>query len=236
MHKLVMLWVAMLAIAPAVLPVHAQKLTYRPRRTAAIPVGTAAGATRGGKCGDASCLVAVMPPNTVITADTKATIDHLPLTIADRPVFYVNIPNTNGLGRLRLFKLTNPSDRGQLIFSNTFKVESASGIARLALPQTAPALAVGSVYRWELMVGDLEREATVIGLVSRVQPDPSLTKALQSATPAKKAEILANAGIWLDAVDLLAVHSPQSLAELLRAVGLSAIANQPVQSCCSITK
>jgi hypothetical protein len=49
MHKLVMLWVAMLAIAPAVLPVHAQKLTYRPRRTAAIPERYGGGGNQRGQ-------------------------------------------------------------------------------------------------------------------------------------------------------------------------------------------
>jgi hypothetical protein len=213
----------------------AQRLLYRPRRTGRIPISTVAGATRGSQCTDKNCLTALLPPDTVVSPDRKVDLDHVPLTLSERPVFYFSIPKTKGFGRLKLFKLDKPSDQGSLVYNGAFPVDSEAGIMRVTLPPTVPSFEVGKLYRWELIVSDLEREGVLIGFVSRVSGDANLKKTLQETDPIKKAELLAAAGIWLDAVDLLASNNgTQQLKALLESVQLKMIASQVILPCCSL--
>ena len=114
---------------------------------------------------------------------------------------------------------------------------SNAGIQRLKLSDHGVKLIPGVEYQWVVaLVTDPENRSTDLvasGVIKRVEPGPALKEKLSQATPASRAGIYAEAGIWYDALAALsdqieARPEDKSLrrtrADLLRQVGLNTAA------------
>ena len=121
-------------------------------------------------------------------------------------------------------------------------VPTQGGVVSLSLPQDKQ-LEVGQSYRWyfSLICDPLDRSEDTFtsGWVERVDPSPELSTSLKTASAAEVPNLYAQAGLWYDALAALVSlrqSQPQNPAfvtewrELLGAVNLEALANQPISS------
>ncbi|HEY9615796.1 MAG TPA: DUF928 domain-containing protein, partial [Microcoleaceae cyanobacterium] len=97
-------------------------------------------------------------------------------------------------------------------------------------------------YRWFLTV-DCQplSDATPVsveGVIQRVPLSADLSRSLTNASALEKASLYAKAGVWYDALTMLAAlrqQNPQAAIDwqtLLKDVGLSDLADQPIVDCC----
>lgn len=160
------------------------------------------------------------------------------LTVAQRPTFYVYVPQTSAREIFFALKDENNQHHYQ---TNIPLTEGEGAVVAIALPDDAPALEIGQTYRWTFILidetglkpdspgvqGDIRRvEAHSLTLGSE-QTDPTLELAQQYGT----------AGIWYDMITTLAQlrqsspNDPTILASwtgLLTSVGLEEIASKPI--------
>ena len=110
------------------------------------------------------------------------------------------------------------------------------GVIGVHLPPTAPPLEIGKNYHWYFIVSNngSGTGTHINGWITRRKPNASLEKQLLGAkTLRQRAALFAQAGFWYDALTASAEirrtePSNTAWAELLRAVGLNAIAAQPI--------
>jgi hypothetical protein len=198
------------------------------------PVSTAGGATRGSCTEKGKNLVPLMPK------------EKLGLTIAERPTLFLYVPPTE----VRTAQLTVLGNQDtDVVYEASLPLPKKSGVIQLTLPDQAPALKVGKQYHWFLSI-DCKADGTggemsVEGWVERIQPTSALTQALKKADAKQQVKLYANNGIWHEAVATLAklrLEHPKDAQvqtnwkELLRSVGLSAIATEPLVGDSQITR
>jgi len=171
-------------------------------------------------------LVALIPPN------------NWGLTFADRPTFFFYIPKTSA----KAVEFVLEDDDLNRVATINRSVKETPTIVSLTPDETTPTLATGQEYQWALSLvcgaeGEL-RDPLVTGRVRRIQPDPALASKLQTATQVEQVKLYAASGIWYEAVTTLArlqrtqPNDPRlasSWTELLRSVGLEAIAATPLK-------
>jgi hypothetical protein len=201
--------------------------SFKPSIKVGAPRATAGGATRGSSClKGPQQLTSLLPQS------------RLGLTFSGNPSFYWYVPKSPA--QTAKFLLLN-SDDSDVVYETDFELPQKGGIVSLALPQTVKPLEVNQRYHWFLVVGcsetDQSANPSVEGWVQRIVPDATLAKQIQSTTGRNRAVVYADNGIWHEALMTLALMrkgSPkdaQALAgwqELLRSVGLSAIATEPL--------
>ena len=118
----------------------------------------------------------------------------------------------------------------------TFTLTKTPGIVQVQVPYL---LAKDTFYRWSFaVVCDADRPSrnpVVSGWVRRVEPDSGVVQKLKKVKqPERVATIYAKAGLWYDALTLLAKHrdaNPQTAAawqELLRSQQLETVSLQPI--------
>jgi hypothetical protein len=182
---------------------HAQKIRYQPPRNIGAPRSTSGGITRDLECvknGIDSCLLPVVP------ADSRS-LDHVPLTIADHPTILFHLPQSEGARIIfKLFEET--ADGEESVYYKAFSVANPqSGIISFQVPADAPALELDKNYRWWISISalDIPPGQKLQGFMRRVEPSADLASQLNSAADSlEKASALAQAGIWYDAVAMLA--------------------------------
>ena len=205
-----------------------------PKRGA--PRSTAGGASRG------SCLRSSQQPTTkVLTAVVPRT--QLGLTLAEHPSFFAYVPQSPA--QVAGFLLLSDDDT-EVVYETTFALSSKAGIVRFDLPTSAPALQVGKQYHWFMTTlcdatSGLSGSPTVEGWIERSTPDGALTKALQKTLPGNRPNLYAEAGIWHETLATLADLQQQypknskflnDWREVLKTVGLNAVATEPLVDCC----
>jgi hypothetical protein len=142
-------------------------------------------------------------------------------------------------------------EKGEPIYQTSFLESKISpGIVGFELPSSAASLEVNKVYNWQFsmsckpekpnVVEDFGVEgATVEGWIHRIRPNSSLTEQLNRATPEERVALYSKAGIWYEAVTILAQLRRQNpndaklreeWVQLLKAVDLDAIADEPIVS------
>ncbi|MCP2726939.1 DUF928 domain-containing protein, partial [Limnofasciculus baicalensis] len=158
-------------------------------------------------------------------------------TIAARPTFFVYIPPT--ATEEVFFSLKD--ENGKHHYQAMLKISGRGGIVSVTLPNNAPELEMDKNYQWffaPISPGGILQPDNygVTGWVKRVAALTS-TQANSSINPLEKATEYAEAGIWYDTVAVLvsaqvAQPSNETLLsewkDLLKEVGLDAIANQPI--------
>ncbi len=156
-------------------------------------------------------------------------------TVDSTPTLYWYIPSTPASSAE--FALTD--EAGEVLYLAMIVLPEQSGVVKLRLPGEA-ALEVGASYRWTFSLlcdqSAPSRNVYVSGRIKRTSlSSPALTR-LQGADPLEQAKIFAQSNIWHDTLDRVAQvrrDRQDEWEELLISAGLSAIAQEPFQDCCT---
>lgn len=159
------------------------------------------------------------------------------LTVAERPTFFVYVPETSA--KKAFFTLKDKTE--DYYYQATLPLPQASGIVSFQLPSEAPALTVGKSYEWTFVTICGQKLAvddpSVGGQIQRIEPSSHLTSQLNNVSPLERAALYGAKGIWYDTLTTLAElkrsqPNNSTLAatweNLLKSVGLEAIATQPL--------
>ena len=212
------------------------------------PSGRRQGGASRGQCPAGELPLTALVPATQKSLDSKSgnsglnTVEFVwGLTTAAHPTLWFYLPYAIAPELPIEFVLQDEQDND--IYHTTLTTSTPPGIFHLQLPTTATPLAVGKMYHWYLIVNcDPDAPPMVEGWVQREAVNPALASQLQQATPRQQAALYAQHGIWYDALTALAElrrTEPQAItpkndwASLLQSVGLEAIANEPIQPCCT---
>ncbi|MCT7950343.1 DUF928 domain-containing protein [Ancylothrix sp. C2] len=178
------------------MPLPVNSITFEPPGEGK-PADTAGGASRGIGC------VSRQMPATCVTALMPATQSGL--TLAERPTFFVYIPESSG--KQVFFSLTN--SEGNYQYQTKFPLTQTGGIISFKLPDDAQALKVGESYQWAFIItgpqGLQPDSPGVKGEIKRISASPELNNQLQNAkTLIEQAAVYGKAGIWFDMMVSLA--------------------------------
>jgi Domain of Unknown Function (DUF928) len=198
------------------------------------PNQTEGGASRD----DAKCSEDEVKPNPPLMA--LMPTDSVVLTVAERPTFFIYVPKISAETAEFVLKDENEDD----IYKTRVTLPEKPGIISISLPPTAKALETGKTYRWyfDLVCNSGKRLFVDRLSIQRTEPNPTLAEALKKAQPRDRPNLYAQNGIWYDTLQTLAAlryASPNdtSLAadwkQLLESSGLKAIADQPLNNCCT---
>jgi Domain of Unknown Function (DUF928) len=169
-------------------------------------------------------------------------------TTNPHPSFLVYVPAYDTSAQelsLRLMQVTANDEEIEL-YQQAFALPSRAGIVELQpTGSSMPEMQVGQQYHWyvSMVCGLMDQSGNPVveGWIERVVPDSTLLAQLDQATPLDKAALYGQAGIWQDTLmTLVALRRAQPLDsslqetwnDLLRSVGLGAIANAPLLDCC----
>jgi hypothetical protein len=160
-------------------------------------------------------------------------------TIADRPTVWLNTPQ--GLAPDLLMEMTVREQNGTLVAkqSSTTKRKIASGAIGIRFPPTT-VLKIDRTYHWAVALycdtnDRVDRPLLIQGQIQRITPPPALTTA---KSPLESSQILAENGIWYDALTQLGDRFRQTKdrqtatnwTALLKSAGISGAAR--IQDCC----
>lgn len=195
------------------------------------PSDTEGGASRnGGMCPqDAKALNPSVTP--LMPANRQG------LTVADHPTFFVYVPQTSAQKALFVLK----DEKEDYFYQKPISIPRTAGIVSFKLPSDAPALEVGKNYKWSFVVicGEAIRpdSPVVEGRIQRIEPNPALSSQLKNLLPLQRAAVYGKGGIWYDTITSLAELKRSqpgdatlvtTWEELLKSVGLEAIATKPL--------
>ncbi|MBD2293141.1 DUF928 domain-containing protein [Anabaena sphaerica FACHB-251] len=194
------------------------------------PRGTPASTLGGGRRG-VSCLTIDKGKPSLTALMPKR--DNKSLTATKTPEFYFYVPKTTASTAEFILR-----EGEEDIYDTTFKLPGKSGIVKLQIPPTS-ALKTGSTYKWYLTIicnpDDRSADEYIHGVIERTAITPSLSKALQQATPLKQAKIYAQYALWPETITKIAqlrTEKPNEWKELLKSVGLEVIASEELFDCC----
>ncbi|MBE9101112.1 DUF928 domain-containing protein [Vacuolonema iberomarrocanum] len=127
-------------------------------------------------------------------------------TLSAHPTFWLYLPQPAEMIELTLY---DEEDQEEALYQTTFSPSGTieAGIGQFTLPESAPELEPGRLYRWRFaFVCDMESDpaAEVTGIVVRRSPTSELAEQLQIASPQEQVALLAEHGLWYDTVDQLA--------------------------------
>lgn len=229
--------VAVLASLIPGYPSVANAQTYQPSSSIGLPGRREGGGTRGSCASSAHQLTAIAPEqNFGYTTDSFPTLHWYVPEFSQQTAEFV------------LY-----TEEGTEVYATSFVIDGPEGIVSLSLPEYAnlPPLALGQKYRWQFSVicqgesGSVPSISFTEGWIERTELDATLNAQLEQASELEKATLLAENGIWFDAVDTLAqlrreralpvaisVIVEQAWQTLLGSVGLAEIADASMLSCC----
>lgn len=158
-------------------------------------------------------------------------------TVSARPTFFVYLPPTTS--KEVFFSLQD--EQGNPHYQSILTISGSGGIVSVTLPENAPELEMGKNYLWffaPIPPGGVLRpdNYSVTGWVKRVEA-PIEGDRNTALNPVELATLYARSGVWYDTLAvLMAARRSQpdnaTLAkewqDLLKQVGLNAIANQPI--------
>ena len=222
------------ASLPSQSPVRANSteisLQFPPVGNIGAPRTTAGGGTRSDepscvrvKQGEMS-LVALMPNRENAGKTATAT-----------PTLYWYVPQTTATeGEFVLL------DKEQNeVYETTFALPSQPGVVKLSIP-TKAALKPGNSYSWSFMIicnsQYRNQDKYVEGTIEYAKLNPALKSWLEKQTPLEQAKLYADNKIWFEALHTIAQvrsKNPAEWEELLKSVGLEAIAPKPLLDCCT---
>jgi Domain of Unknown Function (DUF928) len=209
-----------------------------------IPPGPPPGGrVRGGaKRGE----VAACPPTKLdltalvpFTEEPNSVINVWAQTMVERPSWFFYVPYTKDLPYTAEFVLQDQDSNE--IYQKAIALPDKTGVIRVSLPSTAPALAVGKQYHWFFTINcDKQKNSPptfVEGVIQRVELNPATVAELQTTEPLKRYAIYAQKGIWYEALATLAEllqKNPQDAAlnaewrSLLGSIPLNDIAGETI--------
>jgi Domain of Unknown Function (DUF928) len=224
-------WVLVVSIALSIAifshTVHAQTVNFQPRDRGSVDDsrGTASRSTVA-KCQSDETWETGLTP--VVPSSDPG------FTLATQPTFYVYIPPTSATNVQ--FTLKNESDHG--IYQTTIPLNETAGIITIPLPNSV-SLDIGKTYHWFVGLGCHPVQTDfpwAQGSVQRMAPEDVSAIAIEQKTLLEQAAMYGREGLWYDTLNSLAQHvqtqpddatARQNWVNLLNAVGLGAIADQP---------
>jgi tetratricopeptide (TPR) repeat protein len=168
------------------------------------------------------------------------------LTTAEYPTFLLYIPETDRKVQAIEFVLQD-DETNEKFYSHTFQPVNQGSIVSVKIPENKPSLVVGKQYTWSFSVicdfDNRDQDQYIEGKIERLQ-DENLSEQLKETTnPLDQAMIYATAGLWENALTLLAELRQQRpndaevnkyWTELLNSVELEAVANKQILPCCTV--
>ncbi|MBD2108789.1 DUF928 domain-containing protein [Nodosilinea sp. FACHB-13] len=179
---------------------------YEPPPTSRAPRRTVGGGTRGGCDGSAPINLTALGPQSHIGATAKT-----------RPTLVWYVPDeTPYQMQLQLYRYA-AAEGDELTPVKTFNLgESQSGYRLFTLPDDEPALAVGSTYRWKVILQCNPGRPSQVALDEADLQVVAVTSgaAMGQGNLVDRAEQAIVAGLWYDAIALLseAPVSPEAVA------------------------
>ncbi len=155
------------------------------------PTSRLGGATRGASADALPAVEALVPAE-------------VGLTLEPRPVLYWYLSRPSDVRvDLRLLAL----DPLETVLEKTLPPARAGGIQRIRLADHGVELAPGRAYQWLVLLvpdpADRSRDRVVGGGIERIGPDAGLRDAIARADRERLPFVLAEAGVWYDAIDVL---------------------------------
>jgi hypothetical protein len=126
------------------------------------------------------------------------------LTASAHPTFLINVPEMPNASGVVYMEDPASGNRNPQLYKATFDLTDTAGIVGIEMPSEAPALEVGSSYRWRVVINcspDEGEENTVVfsgGEVQRV--------ANTEGTVDDQLEFYLAEGIWQETAEILAVN------------------------------
>jgi hypothetical protein len=159
------------------------------------------------------------------------------VAIAEHPTFWFYVPyKPPATGKFVL-----QDQQENMVYQTDVILPETPGVVSLSLPSTAPPLEQDKLYHWYFKIYCQPQEPPhfVDGWITRDSLNPTLTSQLEQATPQQLVALYAANGIWHEALTTAAElrrtdpKAPE-WAALLQAVGLDAIATEPIIECCQM--
>ncbi|MBW4682952.1 MAG: DUF928 domain-containing protein [Microcoleus vaginatus WJT46-NPBG5] len=215
---------------------------YKPPKGLGAPE-TVGGGTRGGKCeqdekSSGPLLSALMPDLIPDTAEYG-------VTVSESPQFFVYIPETSA--RMAEFVLKDENEN-DLYRSQNIPISGQSAIVSVSLPKEQIKLEPGKNYHWYFSVvcnpDNRRKDIFVEGWTRQTKLSSDVASQIQKVAPQERAKLYAEAGIWHEAVAILAElrrENPDDSAlaqewqTLLESAGLKQMAELPVDLPITVT-
>ena len=188
-----------------------------------VPARTPGGGTRRGP----SCTQQGKIPLTVLMPTSNVGT-----TVAANPTLFWYVPQTTA----KAADFVIFDDKDNQVYQVTLALPGTPGIANYSLPANV-SLEAGKTYKWQFALVCQPRDPSgdqlvevVEGLIKRTELSPKLKAQLVQAPPLEQAKLYAQAGIWQETLTILAQlrsSRPTEWEELLKSVGLDAIAQAP---------
>lgn len=174
------------------------------------------GFARASSCENGTKLTALVPP-AGLNSKEQITANQSPIdyTTATHPTFWIHIPKLPA-GTTAQFTITKEGNQQREFYSKRFGVADKSGIVGVQIPTSAPPLALGTRYRWQVRIlCPMKSELNLGSWVQRIDtnqfprdisPDKARTT-LQQITvekPENRAPLYADLGLWQDAITSIA--------------------------------
>jgi hypothetical protein len=155
------------------------------------PASRLGGATRGAEADELPAVEALVPAEAG-------------LTLEPRPVLYWYLSRpTKVRVDLRLLAL----DPLETVLETTLPPAREAGIQRIRLADHGVELAPGRAYQWLVLLvpdpQDRSYDRVVGGGIERIEPDAALRAKIAAADREQLPYVLAAAGVWYDAIDVL---------------------------------
>lgn len=206
------------------------RVTFDPPKDGAPTKTEGAASRNGGICHQNSkalhqSIIPLLPAN------------HYGLTVAEHPTFFVYVPQTSAQKALFVLK----DEKEDYYYQKTVPIPRTAGIVSFKLPTDAPVIEIGKGYKWSFVIicgESLEPDSPgVEGRIQRIELNPALSNQLEKLSLLERAASYGKDGIWYDTLTSLAelrrsqsndVTLAANWEELLKAVGLEAIASEPL--------
>ncbi|WP_404787106.1 DUF928 domain-containing protein [Altericista sp. CCNU0014] len=215
--------------------VSAPKVLFKPPARDRRPDRTVGAGSRGRQC-----------PQDLASAPTSSELarqlplmalvppSNIGLTMAERPTFWVHLPQTSARQVVLSVQKEDASYHSQWVFP----VPSSSGIFSLQPPADAPPLKIGESYQWAVVLVCGERpgpnDPAVAAWVQRVSPSESIVR----DTALDRASWNGEQGLWYDMLTVLAQElrsqpaNPDltgTWASVLKSEGLDIVSMEPLR-------
>jgi Domain of Unknown Function (DUF928) len=211
------------------------KVLFKPPAGDKRPDRTVGAGSRGRQCSQ-DIASASMPSGLLNQLPLRAVVPtaNTGLTVAERPVFWVYLPQTSAQQVVLSVQKEGALEHTQW----TFPAPETSGIFSFQPPADAPSLKVGETYQWAVVLMCGERpnpnDPAIAAWIKRVSP----SQLASQETPLDQVARNAEQGLWYDMVTALAQERKaqpndptlmQTWADVLKSQGLEPIASEPLR-------
>jgi Domain of Unknown Function (DUF928) len=167
--------------------------------------------------------------------ESKDSPSVLGLTVSGNPTFWFYVPYQSKFSG----KFVLENGENKTVYEAPFTLNGTPGVVQISLPSSV-SLQIDRQYQWHFKIYCQRGQPaiSVAGKIKRINfPNPALRSQLEKATLSDRISILAANGIWYDALTAageIRKTDPNdgNWPSLLRQIGLSNMASEPIVECC----